>query len=84
MAVFQYGQVRALINELAAQYNVFRLLTRFESSLTIVQSSKKTMSTMYQLLVSELPAQDRCELHWEKDGLGLELTSEQWKKIREW
>lgn len=81
MGAFQYEQIRTLVNRLAPQYNVFCFLTRFELLLTVFQSLKKTLSTLYQILVSAVPSQDRVKSCWEKD-LGLVFTSEQWNGIR--
>lgn len=55
---------------------VFHSLTRFESLLTVVQTLKKSLSTLYQLLETAVSTQDRYKSRWEKD-LGMEFTSKQ-------
>lgn len=55
--------------------------TLFRPLLIGIQNSKKTLSTLYQILALEVSSLERARISWEQD-LGLELTIMQWNMIR--
>lgn len=59
--LFQYVQVHALVGDSMRYCKVFRTLTAFELLLTSVESQRKLLSTLYEILLPVSSVDDKSE-----------------------
>lgn len=75
---FQIVEIRNFIKELSSHSENFHPLTTFVLFLANVEKKKKTLSSLYRILLATTSICNRTQIYWERD-LGIVLSVEEWQ-----